>query len=450
MAGEKTPGQVEQQFIAETGDYLESKEIFDLFDHLLKELVMNQPAKPLEFLINTLKKRPPLIICVVGPPGIDRSKLCKRLAERYKVRHIHVGALLKEKCPESRVDIEAANLVRDDVVIDVVNQQMQKFKQEGFVLDGYPRTKSQAQALQQSGLPTERLLLLNGSEKMIRQSFAVKVGEKNTAAIEVRLQHYYRHVLGIAELFSNVVRQIDATSGDPELIHKTMVKCVGLRQYSNAPLRPWRVCLVGPLGAGRTTQCRLLSQSYGLVHVDVEVLVRELQEEKSRLEGVPAEHIPDEDLCEAVAKRLKDVDCQRKGWVLDGFPKTESQAAFLRRAHLWPNRLIHLSLEEEQVVKRLSSRKVDPVTGFSYYGNVAPTVAIRQRLVQAEYDKPAKVRERYEKYQNSIAAVMQQFAWVSTVVRGDQQQPKVQEQIQDFLDRALPKELAQDDGAEVE
>lgn len=453
MAGDKSAGQVEQEFIAETGDYLESKEIYDLFDHLLKELVINQPANPIQFLINTLKKRPPLVVCVVGPPGIDRSALCKKLAGEFKppLRHIHVGSLLKEKAPESRADIEACNLVRDDVVIDLVNQQLQKFKNEGFVLDGYPRTRSQAQALQQSGLPTDRVLLLNGSEKMIRQRFKLKIAggegsKEKEEAIDIRLQHYYRHVLGVAELFQNCVRQIDATSGDQNAILKTMFKCVGQRIYSNAPLRPPRVCVVGPLGSGRTTQCRLLAASYGLVHVDVEVLVRGLQEEKARLEGVPAEHIPDEDLCEAVAKRLKDVDCMRKGWVLDGFPKTESQAEFLRRSHLWPTRLIHLMLEEDQVVKRLSGRKVDPVTGFSYYGNVAPTVAIRQRLVQAEYDKPGMVKERFQKHTNSIPKVMQQFAWVSTPVRADQPKEKVQELIQEFLDRPLPKELAQDDG----
>lgn len=447
--GQKSTGQLEQQFIQETGDYLESKEIFDLFDHLLKELVVNQPVKPLEFLINALKKRPPLLVCVVGPPGINRKALCQELAKKYNIRHIHVGSLLKEKVPEARAEIEACNLVRDDVVIETVRRQIEQFKAEGFVLDGFPRTKGQAQALQQCGVTADKLLLLNGSENRIRQQFAMKVagvGAAKEEAINMRLQHYYRHILGIAEMFKNVVRQIDATSGDEKKIVKSMVKCIGERPYSNAPLRPPRVCLLGALGSGRTTQARLLAKDYGLVHVDVEVLVRELQEETARLDGVPPEYVPDEDLCEKVARRLKDTDCMRKGWVLDGFPKTESQAEFLRRAHLWPTRLVHLIVDEQVVVKRLSYRKTDPVTGFSYYGN-PPTVAIRQRLVQGEYDKAPQVLDRYAKHANSVGAVMQTFAWVSSVIKGDMPITNVQEQIQEFVDRPLPKELAQDDGS---
>lgn len=93
----------------------------------------------------------------------------------------------------------------------------------------------------------------------------------------------------------------------------------------------------------------------------------------------------------------------------------------------------------------LSQRKLDPVTGFSYYGN-PPTVAIRQRLVQAEYDKAPQVRDRYSRHAESIGAVMQAFAWVSNIIKGDAPPTKVQEQIQEFIDRPLPKELAQDDG----
>jgi len=53
---------------------------------------------------------------------------------------------------------------------------------------------------------------------------------------------------------------------------------VSLRPASNAPLRPVRACVLGPLGAGRTTLARRLASHYGAVHVDAAALVRDMKE----------------------------------------------------------------------------------------------------------------------------------------------------------------------------
>merc|ERR1712224_541357 len=146
-----------------------------------------------------LKKKPPLMVCVLGPPGVNRSRFCGRLAAEYKVKHIQVGKLLKEK-RELKDEIETGSLIRDDVVIDIVKKEVAKNKTTGWILDGFPRTKVQAQALQTCGVYLDRVLLLNGSEKMIRQRYAVKISaagydiEAQEEAINRRLQHYFRHL----------------------------------------------------------------------------------------------------------------------------------------------------------------------------------------------------------------------------------------------------------------
>merc|ERR1712118_433429 len=108
---------------------------------------------------------------------------------------------------------------------------------------------------------------------------------------------------------------------------------------------------------------------------------------------VPSAFVSDEEMCELAGKRLNEIDCARKGWVIDGFPKTPSQAEFMRKAHLWPSRVCELKVDEDIVVQRLSSRRIDPVTGIAYYGP-PPTVSIRQRVIQAEYDQADAVRDR--------------------------------------------------------
>jgi adenylate kinase len=439
-----------QEFVDQTNEYLESQEVYDLFDSLLKQLVINQPANPIKFLMETLKKKPPLIVCVLGPPGVNRSRMCKRLAAEYRVKHISVGQLLKEK-RELKDEIATGALIRDDVVIDIVKKEVAKAKATGWVLDGFPRTKVQAQALQTCGVCLDRVLLLNGSEKMIRKNFAVKMSaagydiEAQEDAINRRLQHYFRHITTVAECFKNVIRQIDATTGDDDMIYDSIKKNIFLRPYSNAPLRPPRVVVMGPCGSGRSTQCQMIAKHYGCVHVDIATLVKDLQEtKKSAVAEVPPEFVSDEELCEVVGKRLNETDCVRKGWVLVGFPKTASQAEFMRKAHLWPSRVCNLTVDEDAVVQRLSSRRIDPVTGIAYYGP-PPTVSIRQRVIQAEYDQADAVRDRFQKFQDNIGDIIRIFAGLQPQpIKGDQTIFKVQELLQEFIDRPLPKEVSQD------
>jgi len=381
---------------------------------------------------------------------VNRSRYCSRLAAEYNVKHIQVGKLLKEK-RDLKEEIETGALVRDDVVIEIVKKEVAKAKGTGWILDGFPRTKVQAQALQTCGVYLDRVLLLNGSEKMIRKEIAVKMtnaGYDIEAAEEIinrRLQHYFRHVTTVAECFRNVLRQIDATSGDDDMIYDSIKKMIALRPYSNAPLRPPRVLVIGPCGSGRSTQCQMLAKHYGCVHVDIAALVKDLQEKKkSAVAEVPPEFVSDEELCELVGKRLNEIDCVRKGWVLDGFPKTPSQADFLRKAHLWPSRVCNLTVDEDVVVQRLSSRRIDPVTGIAYYGP-PPTVSIRQRVIQADYDQAEAVRDRYQKFQENVGEICRTFAQVQPApIKSDQTIFKVQEKLQEFIDRPLPKEVAQD------
>merc|ERR550514_381108 len=269
--------------------------------------------------------------------------------------------------------------------------------------------------------------------------------EAQEEAINRRLQHYCRHIVTVAECFKSVVRQIDATSGDDDMIYESLKKMISLRPYSNAPLRPPRVMVIGPCGSGRSTQCQMIAKHYGCVHVDIATLVKDLQEkQKSTAAEIPPEFVTDEELCELVGKRLNEIDCVRKGWVLDGFPKTSSQAEFLRKAHLFPSRVCNLTVDEDVVVQRLSSRRIDPVTGIAYYGP-PPTVQIRQRVIQAEYDQADAVRDRYQKFQENVGEILRIFAGVApTPIKGDQTIFKVQEILQEFIDRPLPKEVAQD------
>lgn len=445
----------QKAFGAETEKYLESQEIYDLFGHLLRQLVVHQPDNPVKWLKEQLMHKPPLTVCIIGPPGVNRSKYASLIAAEFKVPHINVGRMLRGK-KELRDAIEKGDLVRDDIVMETVRAELLRSK-NGYVLDGFPRTKVQAQMLAQReyGFGHDKVLLLQTGDNIIRARFAAKMTHQGldpadmADVIERKLQQYHRHILTIVELFKRVIRPIEIGAGDSSgtdiNAHYAIIKqCLHMRPYSNAPLRAPRICVIGPCASGRTSQSKTVAKQYGLVHVDVAKLLRSHQISTGMaVEEVPPEFLSDEEICDLVGRRLNDIDCIRKGWVLDGFPKTASQAEFLRQSHLWPTRILHLQLDEEEVLKRVFPRRIDPVTGQAYYRS-PNDITVRQRLVQAEHDKPEAVSERYAMYKENAEKAAKCFSEVTFNVPAVGDQIEVFTVIRDRLNQPLASETAQD------
>lgn len=444
--------QEQREFGNESADYLESQEVYDLFGHLLRQVVIQQPDDPIKFLQEQLKSKPPLTLCVMGPPGVNRSKYSERLAAEYKITHIHVGKLLGAK-PELQAAIKAGALVDDDVVIAAVQAEIKGCK-GGYVLDGFPRSKIQAMSLsrREVGFGLDKVLLLHTAEEAIRASYASKAAAAGLDGdvddiVNTRLQQYHRHIVTICELFKNVVRQISVSPGGEaidETVYSIIKNNLHVRLHSNASLRSHRVAVLGPCASGRTTQCKLVAKQYGLVHVDPAALLKQHQEASGKVvEEVPPEWVSDEELCGVVGRRLQEVDCVRKGWVLDGFPKTVAQAEFLRQSHLWPSRMVHLKTSADTIAKRMDQRKVDPVTATAYYETPADEL-VAARLIKADYDAAEKVQRRISLHEENVATVMQVFSKVGSEVDGADDELTLANKVREKIDAPLQTELSQD------
>jgi len=146
-----------------------------------------------------------------------------------------------------------------------------------------------------------------------------------------------------------------------------------------------RLVLLGPPGAGKGTQSAVLSKEYGLPHVSTGDMLRE-----SVKAGLPlglkaksymdkGELVPDEVVIGIVAGRLLNPDT-KKGYILDGFPRTLNQAKELDKALEGAGSRLDLVLyfetSERVAVERLTGRRVCRSCGFNYHvKNIPPKVA---------------------------------------------------------------------------
>ncbi|MDH5637509.1 MAG: adenylate kinase [Nitrospinota bacterium] len=94
-------------------------------------------------------------IIMLGPPGAGKGTQAKRIVEKYGIPHVSTGDILRKNVREqtelgkrAQAYMDDGALVPDDVVVGMVNDRISEPDcRKGFILDGYPRTLDQAEAL---------------------------------------------------------------------------------------------------------------------------------------------------------------------------------------------------------------------------------------------------------------------------------------------------------------
>ena len=170
--------------------------------------------------------------------------------------------------------------------------------------------------------------------------------------------------------------------------------------------------LLGPPGAGKGTQAALLAERLGLEHISTGEILREEVElgtelgRKAKAYMDRGELVPDALVIEMLRERLD--SSRSRGFILDGFPRTISQAEALERM-VRLDRVLNIRLSEEEVVRRLSARRVCKSCGRNYnLISNPPKVegrcdACGGELIQRDDDKPEVIRRRYRVYEAETA-----------------------------------------------
>ena len=114
-------------------------------------------------------------IIFLGPPGAGKGTKAEIVAERLGIPTISTGAMIREAIKsgspmgvEAKKFIDAGNLISDDVVIGIVKERLAKSDcKRGFILDGFPRTVSQAIALDDMGVSIDRVVFIDVPDEVI-------------------------------------------------------------------------------------------------------------------------------------------------------------------------------------------------------------------------------------------------------------------------------------------
>jgi adenylate kinase len=175
------------------------------------------------------------------------------------------------------------------------------------------------------------------------------------------------------------------------------------------------VLLLGAPGAGKGTQSKRLADEFDLEHVTTGDALRANKDMETE-HGTPREYmeagelVPDPVVNEIVAEALKTAD----GYVLDGYPRNLEQAEYLSEiTHL--DAVLYLDVDEEELVDRLTGRRVCSECGTNYHVEFSPPEEegvcdeCGGELVQRDDDTEETVRERLRVYRENTEPVVAHY-----------------------------------------
>ena len=191
-----------------------------------------------------------------------------------------------------------------------------------------------------------------------------------------------------------------------------------------------KIIFLGPPGAGKGTKAEIVAERLGIPTISTGAIIREAIKSGSSI-GAEAKKfidagnlISDEIVIGIVKERLAKSDCKR-GFILDGFPRTVSQAIALDKMGISIDRVVFIDVHDDVIVERMSGRRVCQKCGATYHVSDNPSRAGDKcdkcggELIIRSDDAPEVVLSRLEVYHNTTEPLREYYTAKGIIVSVD-------------------------------
>ena len=179
--------------------------------------------------------------------------------------------------------------------------------------------------------------------------------------------------------------------------------------------------IIGPPGAGKGTQAAFIASEQNIPHISTGDMLREAIKNGTEL-GLQAKAVmdagnlvSDELIIELVKERISQEDC-KNGFLFDGFPRTIPQAEALQENNVDINGVIELVIADEEIIKRMSGRRIHLASGRTYHVDFNPPKKsglddeTGEELIIRKDDEPETVKDRLKVYWTQTQPLIEYYS----------------------------------------
>ncbi|TRY93156.1 hypothetical protein DNTS_012848 [Danionella cerebrum] len=423
--------------------YAEKHDIFHLIQSLLRNLVVDKPEDPVQYLMDLLTRDSvdvPKII-LLGPPASGKTTI---------------------------------NIPKD-LWTQLIQHRLAKLDciRRGWVLNAIPKTQEEALHLQEAGILPDHVVMLEAPDMVLIErssgkridpvtgdvyhlTFMQPENEEIAQRLETlktmmpvelmtqKLQKYHIEAHALKRTYHSSLKIINADQPHVDVFSQVL-NYVHTPRYPPSPYTP-RILLFGPPGSGKSLQARLIAQKYGIVNICFEELLKTVAADEGQMGELikpfldSKQQVPSSILMQILTERLSRMDCTTRGWVLHGFPQDMDQAERLQETNFIPNRVFFLEMSDDVAIERVTFRGLDPVTGEWYHSvyNPAPDSDVQARLWFNPKNSESQLLRRLKDYQSHVVK-LQTFYPIAVCINADQDSHTVFESLESRLVEQLPK-----------
>jgi adenylate kinase len=195
-------------------------------------------------------------LLIIGPPGSGKGTQAQRLSAHLEIVHVSTGDILRVNVlahtvlgTEAQKHMDNGDLVPDHLTNDMVRQRLAMSDvEDGFLLDGYPRTLAQVDALDRilasSGLRLDTVLELSVSDEQVVQRLLARADDRsddNEEVIRHRLDLYHQETHAVVSEYADrgLLTTVDGLGSVTDITERTLTALAMTTTASTRSTCPW-------------------------------------------------------------------------------------------------------------------------------------------------------------------------------------------------------------------
>ena len=288
--------------------YFDEHKVYDLFEKLFKELIINRPENPLDYLISRLQRQDTKRIFITGYSGTNKKSISLALTNELGYTCLDMDQLLNREISKKldnskkiEKNYKENRLVDDEIVIELVKNQLIKYEEENcsYIIQGFPRNRNQAIFLQSIGLLPDNIIVLKTSREKSEESIMEKLKERfspenkedqpqeHSAESEsnanghksdeqlkemakISMEESEMNISAVEDVFSGFYCEIpvDKYSDEDEIVNE-LANLLKFKNKTNAARKPPRIVLTTPPAMDKNGIAKNICNELKIIHVNV-------------------------------------------------------------------------------------------------------------------------------------------------------------------------------------